>query len=129
MQLQIAAILLSAVLDPLQLKCVHEDNQFSSEISFATTPDGRVEGEVANFAGNGGAYRQYLGGNVLFDIVVAPQKIRGNTGDPRGTVSPFVMTQLGPVPGGPWVFEHFENPHSVQRAVFRCSYAPLNKPR
>jgi hypothetical protein len=128
MQLPIAAILLSAVLDPLQLKCVLEDNQFTSEISFATAPDGRIEGEVANFAEHGGAFRQYLGGNVLFDVVVTPQKIRGNTGDPRGTVSPFVLTQLGPVPTGPWVFEHFENPHSVHRALFRCTYG-ARKPR
>jgi hypothetical protein len=110
------------LINPLQLKCSLRDSKFLTEISFSQNSQGEVVGEVANFVSTGGHNRQYLNGNILFDLIVGSTTISGNTGDRRGNVSAFKLTQLGYNPDGTWVYEQFEHTGPVIRSRFNCSY-------
>jgi hypothetical protein len=109
--------------DPLKLKCSLRDSKFLTEISFSQNSDGAIQGEIASFVSSNAHDRQYLNGNILFDLVVENGSISGNTGDPRGNVSAFRLIQLSYNPDGLWVYEQFEHTGPVIRSRFNCSYS------
>ena len=111
-----------SLINPLKLKCSLRDSKFLTEISFSQNSHGEIEGEIANFVSTGAHDRQYLNGSVLFNLVIENATVSGNTGDPRGNVSPFKMTQLSYNPDGLWVYEQFEHTGPVIRSRFNCSY-------
>jgi hypothetical protein len=111
------------VIDPLSVTCILRERQFFTEILFSLNSNNQLVGEMVHYVSVGEHGRRFLNGSIFFDVTSDEKEIRGNTGDPRGIVNPFVLKPANPTNlNGRWHYIQTDSPRETTRVIFRCAY-------
>ena len=108
--------------DPTDLHCTLQDQTLSTAIHFTRDADQNLSGELDNYVLKSRNQKQFLSGDVFFDISFQANRISGHTGDPRGVVSNFSLTRRGSDSTGEWNYQCTDPDGEKTQALFDCVY-------
>lgn len=111
-----------ANIDPIQLHCELRQGRFVSTIHFKKEADHGISGELDNYVQKSPKEREFISGNVFFDVRSSQSGVFGHTGDPRGVTSSFTLDHQGVQNPGTWIYVRSEPSGEKSRAIFTCFY-------
>lgn len=107
--------------NPTGLHCSLSNQNFSTEINFSLNQKQQLCGELDNYVLKNGK-KQFLSGALFFDVMAKADSITGHTGDPRGVISNFSLTDHSSRLNGVWIYKSVDPNGRKTQGLFDCLY-------